>query len=145
MNEPTTKTITVMKDGRPATQAELLEAVYGHPDQDNELKLKIRALNRAHQLLFEEMKDEDAEIIKQIRDEIIVNHKAKNKPPAVFMSIETFHRLRNLIQHSTSPEQNTYTYGGRLISIVSKKTIHDCSEHTMSDGTCAVCGKEQLP
>jgi hypothetical protein len=29
MNEPTTKTITVMNDGRPATRKELLEAVYG--------------------------------------------------------------------------------------------------------------------
>jgi hypothetical protein len=76
---------------------------------------------------------------------ILPETETKKEPDPIFMSIETFHRLRNLIQHSTSPEQNTYTYGGRLISIVSKKTIHDCSEHTMSDGTCAVCGKEQLP
>jgi len=41
MSEPTTRTITIMKDGRPATRHELLEAVYG-PDAARDIIKEAR-------------------------------------------------------------------------------------------------------
>jgi len=69
----------------------------------------------------------------------------QEQPDPIFMSMQTFERLKSLIQHDWQREQNHWTYAGREIKLVNSKCNHDCSEHKLLDGTCAVCGKEQLP